>query len=308
MASDDDPTSDLDDVFGLIASDTRLDVLRALWDARLAGDQWVAFSDLQERTGVDDGGRFNYHLGKLVPQFVREDDAEYALTHAGEQLIGDAVSGTYTDADTTTLDPTPVSDCSQSDCDGRIEARYEQGEATFECDTCDDRRAVVSAPPIIVESHGRERSPETVGRYTQLVLERNNRGFCHLCDGPVAATPVRDHPDHTPGWGGEDVVEFIQECGACGEAWLTGARSALVGHPAVVALLHDAGVDYRQVPYWEQTWLTEATERVVSEDPLRVAVETTIDDDPVTFTVDETHTVTGSKRAGDSTRSASRSS
>ncbi|ERH10091.1 MAG: hypothetical protein J07HX64_01860 [halophilic archaeon J07HX64] len=55
----------------------------------------MAFSSLQDRAGVEDGGRFNYHLGKLVPEFVREDDAEYALTHAGEQLIGDAVSGMY---------------------------------------------------------------------------------------------------------------------------------------------------------------------------------------------------------------------
>ncbi len=292
-----DPAGDLDEVFGLIASETRVDVLRALWDARQEGGQWVAFSDLQERTGVEDGGRFNYHLGKLVPEFVREDDAEYALTHAGEQLIGDAVSGTYTEAGTTTLDPTPVSDCPEPDCDGRIEARYEQGEAVFECDTCDGRKNVASAPPILVQGHGRERAPEVASRYTQLVLERNNRGFCHLCDGPVTATPARDHPDIDPGWEGDEVVEFIQECDACGQAWRTGARSALVGHPATVSLLHEAGVDYRQVPYWEQTWLTEATETVTGEDPLQVAVETTIGDEPVTFTVDEDYTVVGYERA-----------
>jgi|APHM01.1.fsa_nt_gi hypothetical protein len=306
MGSGGDLTGDLDEVFGLIANDTRVDILQALWDARLEGEQWVAFSDLQERTGVDDGGRFNYHLGKLVPQFVREDDAEYALTHAGEQLIGDAVSGTYTDADTTTLGPTPVSDCPESDCDGRIEARYEQGEAVFECDTCDGRKNLVSAPPIIVESRGRERAPAVAGRYTQLVLERNNRGFCHLCDGPIEATPARDHPDHEPVW--ESTVDYIMECSECGEAWRTGARTALVGHPATVALLYEAGVDYRQVPYWEQTWLTEATETVVSEDPLRVAVEVTVDDEPATFTVDETHVVTDYERAGDQAQSARRSS
>ena len=257
-------------------------------------DQRVAFSDLQGRAGVEDGGRFNYHLGKLVPEFVREDDAEYALTHAGEQLIGDAVSGTYTDADTTTLDPTPVSDCPEPDCDGRIEAQYEQGEALFECDSCDDRRNLISAPPIIVESHSRERAPEVAGRYAQLVLERNNRGFCQLCDGPVTATPARSHPDHDPVW--ESAVDYILECGSCGETWRTGARSALVGHPVTVSLLYEAGVDYRTVPFWEQTWLTEAEERVTGEDPLRVAVETTIDDEHLLFTVDETHTVVDHRR------------
>jgi len=128
-----------------------------------------------------------------VPEFVREDDAEYALTHAGEQLVGDAVSGTYTDADTTTLDPTPVSDCPEPDCDGRIEAQYEHREALFGCDTCDERRNLIPAPPIIVESHSRERALEVAGRCAQLVLERNNRGFCQLCDGPVTA----HLPSHT---------------------------------------------------------------------------------------------------------------
>lgn len=294
MSSDTGRIGDLDEVFGLIANDTRVDILQALWSARLEGEQWVAFSDLQDRTGVEDGGRFNYHLGKLVSEFVREDDAEYALTHAGEQLIGDAVSGMYTDADTITLDPTPVSDCPEPDCDGRIEAQYEQGEALFECDTCDDRRNLISAPPIIVESRGRERAPEIAGRYTQLVVERNNRGFCQLCDGPVTAMPARSHPDHDPVW--ESAVDYISECGECGESWRTSARSALVGHPVTVSLLHEAGVDYRTAPFWEQTWLTGATETIAGEDPLRVEVGTTIGDERVIFTVDETHTVIGHRR------------
>jgi hypothetical protein len=188
------------------------------------------------------------------------------------------------------LDPKPVSDWPEPDCDGQVEAQYEQGEALFECDTCDDPKNVVSAPPIIVEGHGRERAPEVAGRYTQLVLEWNNRGFCHLCDGPVTATLTQSHPDHDPVW--ESAVDYILECTERGESWRTGARNALVGHPATVSLLHEAGIDYRTVPYWEQTWLTEATETVIGETPLQVRAETTTGDDQVDFTVNERHAVT----------------
>ena len=63
-----------------------------------------------------------------------------------------------------------------------------------------------------------------------------------------------------------------------------------------VSLLYEVGVDYRTVLFWEQTWLTEAEERVTGEDPLRVAVETIIDGERLLFTVDETHTVVDHRR------------
>ena len=34
-----------------------------------------------------DGGRFNYHLGKLRDRFVRERDGGYVLGHAGERVV-----------------------------------------------------------------------------------------------------------------------------------------------------------------------------------------------------------------------------
>jgi hypothetical protein len=63
-----------------------------------------------------------------------------------------------------------------------------------------------------------------------------------------------------------------------------------------VSLLYEAGVDYRTVLFWEQTWLTEAEERVTGETPPQVAVETIIDDEHLLFTVDGTHTVTDHRR------------
>ncbi len=281
---DPDFEAELEEVFELVANDTRVEILRTLWDARAAGEAYVSFSELRRRTGVRDGGRFNYHLGKLVPEFVRKREETYGLTHAGEQLIGDAVAGTYTAARETHFSSTVVGDCFEPGCDGNSVVSYRDGDAVFECDTCDRTPDTVPAPPIIVDADGERSVPRAASQFSLLTAERVNRGFCHLCDGPMEATLARSHPDYESVL--DHAVDVIHECRACGEWRRTGARTTLIGHPAVVSLLHDAGVDYRSVPHWKQTWLTDATERVESDDPLRIAVTTPIDGEEYTFTLD----------------------
>jgi len=287
MVADGDSGQDaaLEDVFGLLGNDTRVDVLRALWEAQTADEDPLSFSTLRDRTGVRDSGRFNYHLEKLCPEFVRKRDGGYTLTHAGEQLMGDAVSGTYTAVEERTVAPTTVGDCSVQGCDGRTEVTYRDGNAVFGCDTCDRTPDRTPAPPIIVDAPGHGSLPETASQYSLVLAERTNRGFCHLCDGPVERTVTRLHPEYEPILDG--AVDVIHVCEACGNRRRSGSRTVLIGHPAVVSLLYDAGVDYRTTPIWEQTWLTEATERLVDTAPARVVVTVTIDGTEHTFTLDE---------------------
>ncbi|TKX68566.1 ArsR family transcriptional regulator [Halorubrum sp. SP9] len=275
---------ELERAFGLVASDTRIEILRALWDVRVSDGEGASFSELRERVGVSDGGRFNYHLGKLVPEFVRKREERYSLTHTGAKLIGDAVSGAYTETDGPSVRQAAVGDCHISDCDGSTTVEYRDGELRFGCDTCDRRPDAVPVPPIVVESNDADDVPVVGSRFSMLTVERTNRGFCHLCDGPIEQTVARFHPDFEPDLDGS--VDVIHECRACGEWRRSGARGTLIGHPATVSLLYDAGIDYRAVPHWEQTWLNEATERVVDEDPVRVAVTAPIGGTEHRFTLD----------------------
>lgn len=275
---------ELERAFELVANDTRIDILRALWDVRVSDGEGASFSELCERVGVSDGGRFNYHLGKLVPEFVRKRDERYSLTHAGAKLIGDAVSGAYTETDGATVRQAVVGDCHMSDCDGNTVVEYRDGELRFGCDSCDRVPDGVPVPPVVVQSADDRHVPEIGSRFSLLTVERANRGFCHLCDGPMEQTVARFHPDFEPVI--DDSVDVINECRACGEWRRSGARATLIGHPAVVSLLYDAGVDYRTVPHWEQTWLNEASERLVGEDPVRVAVTVPIDGVDRRFTLD----------------------
>lgn len=71
------------EALGTLANEHRIAVLRALADA----DGPLRFSELRERIGMRDTGRFNYHLTELLGRFVRETDGGYELGHAGRRVV-----------------------------------------------------------------------------------------------------------------------------------------------------------------------------------------------------------------------------
>jgi hypothetical protein len=126
--------------FGVVASDTRLDILRALWDA---GDP-QPFSAVREAVGVADSGRFNYHLGKLVGRFVRETAGGYELTYAGEWVVGSVRSGVYTES--VDRGPLDAGDCPR--CAGQLRATYRDGIVEGVCKDCTETiRGSAPRPP-----------------------------------------------------------------------------------------------------------------------------------------------------------------
>src|SRR6056297_2599481 len=87
-------TSDeIEERFGRLAHELRIEVLRELWTAE---DESLSFSELFDRVDERDSGKFSYHLDRLVPEFVRQADTGYVLTFAGRRTIGAIVSGSFT--------------------------------------------------------------------------------------------------------------------------------------------------------------------------------------------------------------------
>lgn len=72
-----------EEAFSLVANETRFQILQALWEADATQQ---TFPDLRASVGIRDSGQFNYHLGKLIPEFVRQPDDGYELTYAGRQI------------------------------------------------------------------------------------------------------------------------------------------------------------------------------------------------------------------------------
>lgn len=61
-----DFVGDSDAAFAAVSDPTRIAILRALaTHARETGESVCRFSELRKRAGVDDSGRFRYHLNKL---------------------------------------------------------------------------------------------------------------------------------------------------------------------------------------------------------------------------------------------------
>ncbi|WP_436924518.1 DUF7351 domain-containing protein [Halosimplex amylolyticum] len=92
-----------DEAFAALGNEIRLDIIRVLWRAGAAHEyddgsdavETVSYSELQSEIDIDDNGKFNYHLSKLSPHFVRRTDDGYRLSSAGKQIARTviAVSG-----------------------------------------------------------------------------------------------------------------------------------------------------------------------------------------------------------------------
>lgn len=279
----------LEETFNLVANDIRLDILWALWDIytdkAVPEPDPVPFSSLKERVGVGDPGQFHYHLDKLVPQFVTHHPEGYSLTYAGARIVTAGISGVYTDTDVT-LDEQPAGEC--VDCGGSLGVQYEHGHAFVDCNDCDARR-IFSAPPILVAAHDVEAEPDLLGTFTTVQLQQTIRGFCFLCNGPVEGR-VADSSLES-GSDARGSVRVTYECTECGAPFYTDATTAVLDHPAVVSHLHDAGIDYREIPSWGIRRTLASEERIRSRDPVRVEVTVAVTDDPLTLVLDETLTV-----------------
>jgi hypothetical protein len=74
------PSSEAPAVFELLSDDTRVRIVSELFAARGS----LRFSTLCDRVGVEDTGRFNYHLERLRGALVAKDGEGYVLTPTGE--------------------------------------------------------------------------------------------------------------------------------------------------------------------------------------------------------------------------------
>lgn len=278
---------DADAAFGVLADETRIELLRALWDA---DGREATFSELREAVGMRDSGRFNYHLGAFDGQFVEATDDGYRLTAAGAQLVGALLSGAYTQRlDVGTVD---VADhCPR--CDAPLEFTYDAGAATIACTDC-PHVSRFWVPPGALAGYDVDDLPRVAARYGRQFVRSSRDGFCPLCDGRVRAAvlPVADTVDaaEVPDWTTE-VPTCRFDCDRCGEEIVVDLGTALAEHPAVVSFHYERGVEVPQVPIWRFAALDPDRARFEQRDPVRALVTYAVDGDELTVTVDESLSV-----------------
>jgi len=130
---------DIQELFGLLGHETRMSIMRTLWEAfefaaYVTEDQdMVGFATLRERAGIRDSGNFNYHLGELTGTLVESRGDGYALTPLGYNLMRSI--SRYENFESRVVDEWTVEE-SCPFCDGRLVAAYDRGILEVHCRDC----------------------------------------------------------------------------------------------------------------------------------------------------------------------------
>lgn len=296
------------EAFEVLANETRLAILLALWDAYEphASDNAVSFSELRGRVGLRDSGQFNYHLGKLEERFLEKVDDGYELRRNGLLLVQSIIAGTGFDEPV--LEPTEI-DASCDHCGAPTAITYDNVYVYQVCTECDGGdfgsehpRGALTAWTFEPTGLADRTAEEIFTASTVKNLGRIGLRFeeiCPDCSGPVewSLDVCEDH--HVPADGAcsncerADLAVVQETCTVCKSAGHGPPGIKVLLHPAVISFLYDHGIE---VGFTGHTTfadivrtleLVEAFEEtLVSTEPLRLRVTVPCGGDELHLTLD----------------------
>lgn len=252
--------------FELLANETRLGIISALGEASGEGGYaTLAFSELQEATGVEDNGQFNYHLKKPLDEFVEKREEGYALTLAGIRAYQAIVAHQF---DTSIeVDPFEINGTCSS-CGATRRAWYEDSRGYIGCRSCGDLEHRYPVAPDTIDPVEPTTLLDALDRQlTRDYLSMFN-GVCPYCAG-TSTVQLAESEEYFDEVGVvSHPVNVHAACDDC--AWFLYANvgALLVFEPPVYAFLEERGVDM-----WDEyVWATTVDHEVTSVrwDPQRV--------------------------------------
>ncbi len=310
--------ADTAEVFKLLADETRLAILLALWEEHEPlPDHNVPFSRLLERVDYDNRGNFSYHLEKLEGPFVTQhtERGGYELQTSGLKLVRSIIAGTG-------IDDTAVEDAELDEacpiCEAPTTINYQDGVVLWTCTECDGVAPGVSEwgsvkdhmegvldltqfepAGVVGRTPAELRAASKVAKHQKARSMFN--GVCPTCSGAVDSR-LEYCQDHDPrgacdecGWL-LDLLAYFQ-CRTCEDYTLADPKMLPLFHPAVTAFYENHGLSTRvhtedpgSVRHLFEL-MTDHGEDLLSEDPPRVAVTAAVDDDEIRVTIDETASI-----------------
>lgn len=227
------------DAYAALTDETRVRILlelaahyRDAWT-----DGWLSFSELRDRVGVEDTGRFSYHLGELRDEYVRKVDGEYRPQVAALEIVAAIRAGTYEGTDATAEERRTDYECPH--CDEALVLRYRNRLLYLGCDTHGAALAYPTPPRAL---QGR-----TLPRVLDLTLRKHagdvallRDGVCPHCWGPAELSyPRGSVPDS---YLLDDVPYATAVCETCWLCYPLPLAHSVLGHHAVEALYADHGL------------------------------------------------------------------
>jgi hypothetical protein len=286
------PTHVPNELFAVLGDEVRMDVIRALADSwNRAGfglDYALSFSELRRATGVDDSGRFNYHLQQLTDHFVRKTDDGYEFRYLGWKIARLMLKeGLHEPSETTSI----TFDGTCHACGhGTLAGRFVNEWLWIRCPACETAITDVEMRPAVLDAR-------STAEVVALCDRRGRRRIGLFLDGICAN--CLDDTERTVGthtWGPDEFVRLIHECAGCDTRWLPAMGWYAVDDPRVVDFYAGRGVDVEAVPYWELGPLVDDVYTTVvgpDEAPERFVVDFSCRGDTLPVSVDARGTVRG---------------
>ncbi|QIB74447.1 helix-turn-helix transcriptional regulator [Halogeometricum borinquense] len=300
--TDSGDSSEPDAAFAAVSDPTRIAILRELAShARETGEETVGFAALRKRAGVEDSGRFRYHLNTLVGHFVAKEDDGYRLSHAGFEIVAAILAGRYTDHEQ--VGPTAV-DGACNVCGAEATGVYENGRLEVTC--ANDHPLLSWAIPPNAATDATVNDLATLA--TSLIrhaIDLALQGVCSECYGTMTTritSRERDEDgsnrrderseDRNGGAGDSETSDkrttpvFRGDCEMCAASLVGPAWFALTVHPTVDAFYHDHGLAVRDALLWELGHVEYDTKPVRDDDSVVISV--VLDDERLDVTLSET--------------------
>lgn len=269
-----------DEAFWLLGEETRLGILRAVWEADRTP---VPFTEIRDRVGKPDSGAFNYHLDKLRGPFLVRTDDGYELSQAGREVLRAIMAGVLTeqpDLEAGSIDGSCVY------CDGGLVAEYDR-YGVVKCGDCDEVVMWNEFPPAGLLGRSDPEFAEAFDRWTQ---HRFRLAMDRVCPNCASRMSVERSGVSGKGGGASLASEF--RCDTCKYEARVPLFGHVIGHPAVISFFYESDIDVTGLTYWRMRELADAfSEVIVSEDPWRVEVTVVCDDRELVVQVDDTFAV-----------------
>jgi hypothetical protein len=264
-----------EEAFWLLGDQMRTAILRAVWES---SEEAITFSEIRERVGSPDSGKFNYHLNKLVGHFLSKGNGGYRLTQAGREVVRAVMAGTITQH--AERGPVPI-DAQCTECGGTLVVRYDE-YGIIECADCGEVVMWNEFPPAGLETRSPEEFANTFDRWTRVRFGLAMDGICPNCACEMAMEILHSAAEEGDG------VATMHRCENCQYK----ARAPLIGyvvsHPATISFFYEKGVDVTEMPYWQLRSLArEFTEEVVSQTPWSAKITIRSDGETLELTLDE---------------------
>ncbi|WP_136601244.1 DUF7351 domain-containing protein [Salinigranum halophilum] len=224
MESDEEGFSP-DEAFWLLGDQMRTAILQTVSESSEATN---TFSEIRERIGSPDSGKFNYHLNKLVGHFLSRSEEGYKLTQSGREVVRAVMAGTITQH--AEIGPAPIN-AQRVACDGTLVVRYQE-YGVIECEDCGEVVMWNEFPPAGLNGRSPEAFASVFDRWTQSRFGLAMEGICPNCTCEMTREILDRGSEKVDG------IATMHHCENCKYEARVPFFGHVVSHPATISFFY----------------------------------------------------------------------